>query len=285
MNPSPPAPVVIRSKPLVEPALSQAWILFRRSWRLLIATLLLASVAAIVGFGTLIAVTMVPLALHGAFATHAPLTPEFVARIALLSAGAFVVGVAAWLWTYAAAFGIADALLTRGSATFADAVLAFRRCWGALLLAAVGAMLIGMVAVLLAIPTLGLALLAFPLVLMYVPSSIVSGGRGGFAAIGESFRLVRRRLGASALAIVVLIAINYAISFLTFPFMLPLQFALATMDPKSPAFPPVSVFVSCAIGLAVISIVGLAYYGYAALVLSGLYREIENPPEAILAVP
>jgi hypothetical protein len=77
----------------------------------------------------------------------------------------------------AATYGMADAAWERGTATFANGVAALGTRTGALFVATIGFVAAVVVVLILLIPTLGLAMLALPVVTMYVFAAVVCGGR------------------------------------------------------------------------------------------------------------
>ena len=273
----PPMPEPIRFEVL----LSQSWSLFRRNWIVavppVIATLIgLAGAAALVG--ALVAGAIA----RGLFEPHA--RPPDGGFVGMLLAGVLVyvlVMLAVILWSYAAMYGMADAAWAKGTATFADGFTAFRTRAVALVVAWIGVVGLAIVAMILALPTLGLAFLALPLVTMYVAPSVVTGGRDGFAAIAESFALVRRFFGASAIALLVLIAINYGISMMaSFP-IYPLEFAfLPAPGQTMPRIPPVGLLMAAGLWFVFAIVVAQAYLGYYTIAIVGLYRSLFAQPGA-----
>jgi hypothetical protein len=179
------------------------------------------------------------------------------------------------LWGYSAMFGMADAAWARGTATFGDGFAAFRSRAGAVVVAGIGVCGLAIAALILAIPTLFIALLALPLVTMYVMPSVISGRRGGFEAIAESFRLVRRYLGPSVIAILVLLAIWYGLSFIGAIFIFPLEFSVLPQGSDTmPHMPPIALAVVCGVGYLISILLSMAYSGFFALAIVGLYRDL-----------
>lgn len=278
--------MIVTPPPLPEPIrfevlLSQSWSVFRRNWIVavppVIATLIgLAGAAALVG--ELVAGALA----RGLFERHSP--PPDGEFVGMLLTGVLVyvlVMLAVVLWSYAAMYGMADAAWAKGTATFADGFTAFRTRAVALVVAWIGVVGLAIVAMILALPTLGLAFLALPLVTMYVAPSVVTGGRDGFTAIAESFALVRRFFGVSAIALLVLIAINYGISMMaSFP-IYPLEFAfLPTAGQPVPHLPAVGFLVAAGLWFVLAMMVAQAYLGYYTIAIVGLYRSLFTQPSA-----
>lgn len=117
--------------------------------------------------------------------------------------------------------GMAGAAWERGSATLADGRRAFERDSGHVFVAMIGLFLIGILAAVIAIPTLGLSLLAYVLLFIYTMPAAVVGEQRGFDALRESFRIATKRFWTT-LIIVVLIGV---IAVGTYFIILALRFA------------------------------------------------------------
>lgn len=185
--------------------------------------------------------------------------------------------VVAMIVVLAAVYGMADAAWQHGTASLRDGVRAVRTRAGAIFVALIGYAGVGIAVVILALPTLGLVFLAWALFTMYVLPAVIAGNRGGFAAFGESYRLVRRNLGASAITLVVLFAIQYGISFLALPAILPLQLSIMMSAQSGNAgLPHFELWQLIVAGVGYTIVIGLTYLymGFGALVKTGLYREL-----------
>jgi hypothetical protein len=261
--------------------LSSSWALFRRNWIVALPPVIAAGIIIVA------AVALAAVALAIVFATgsaqHQPSTSSIAVIVLLyvvLGAGGIVLSV----WAYAAMFGMADAAWTRGTATLADGNAAFRSRGGALVVAVIGLIGVGIVALILALPTLFIALLAFPLFTMYVMPAAVGGGRGGFEAIGESFRLVRRFFLPSLIACVVLFGISYGISLVGVIPLVPLELAtLPSAGETTPNIPSIPLLVFGGVGYLFAIALQLAYSGFYAIALVGMYRSLTVPPAAATA--
>ena len=254
----------------IEALLSQSWLLFRRNWIVALPPLIGAAVAVF---------TIAPLAVAIAFvvvhnAVHAPqVTSVPMWSIAIGVVVIFAVAAAVGLYSVAAPYGMADVAWSRGTTALADGWMAFRRRSGALSTAGLAMLGVAIAALILALPTLGLSLIAFPLVTMYVIPSAVAGGRGGFAAIGESFRLVRRSPGRSAVLLLVQIAIGYGLAYAAAIGILPAEFAMLPIGTESTLHVPPLGLIVVAVFTELAYVVALtAFGGFSALVLVGLYR-------------
>ena len=270
-----------------EVLLSQSWTLFRRNWIVALPPVI-AMLIGLLGAGAWIAfVATAALSRRGL--DHA--SDGFVGGVVVTWIVFIPVMLVVGLWSFAAMYGMADAAWSRGTATFADGFAAFRTRSGALIVAFIGLVGVAIAALILTLPTLGLALLALPLVTMYVAPAVVSGGRGGFNAIGESFRLVRRFFGPSAIALLVLVGIQYGASFLSTLAILPLEFAVMPGPGQTaPHAPPLGLALASGLVFVLAVLAGQAYTGYYAIAIVGLYRSLcaqptgPQPPGRIVPV-
>ncbi|HZX68392.1 MAG TPA: hypothetical protein VFE70_05885 [Candidatus Elarobacter sp.] len=274
-----------------EKLLSASWTLFRRNWivaapMFIAAFVILAAVVAFAGIALAIAVS------SGFFSQqHAP-SGGFIALIVVFYLVLLIGSIALALWAQCATFGMADAAWERGTTTLADGNAAFRSRAGAVLLAVIGLIGVTILAFILALPTLGIALLALPLFTMYVLPAAVGGRRDGFEAIAESFKLVRWNFAPSVITALVLYAISYGISFLAVIPILPLEFAfLPAGDQTTPQIPPIPLFLFAGFGYIAAIALSLAYQGFSAIALTGLYRSltsrapVSQPATATTIVP
>jgi len=253
----------------VETILHDAWKLLRRNW-VLVAPMLLAGVAVT----ALIVVIAVVAVLNGSFATG-KMSNAAIATFAVGYVVMLLVVLAVAVVATDATFGMADAVWVKGTTSLGDGMRSARARFGATCVAFVGYIGLAIAALFLLIPTLGLALLAFPIVTMYALPAVVSGGFGGFAAFGESWRLVRRYFGISAIACLILIALQYVISLALYVLIVPIEIGMALAG-NGQATPSLLVIGVLAVVLLVASLVMLvilyAYHAYYTLALVGLYR-------------
>jgi hypothetical protein len=274
--PAAPAPEPIRFEVL----LSLSWKLFRRNWIVALPPVIAMLIGVACTVALIAALTAAGIA-HGTFRPNAP--PPDSGFVWMLLFGVLVftaVLIIVSLWAYVAMFGMADAAWARGTATFDDGFRAFRTRTGAFVVAGIGMVGLAFVALILVLPTLGLSFVALALATMYVGPAVVSGGCDGFAAIGESFRLVRRFFGTSAIALLVLVAINYGISMVaTFP-MYPLEFAfLPHAGETVPHMPPIGLLAAAGLWFVLAMVVAQAYVGYFVIAIVGLYRSLRAQPD------
>jgi len=212
----------------------------------------------------------------------------FVAWLAMV-----VLGCAAQAWIYAVTYGLANAQWMTGSATLADGWVAGRKRFGAVFVCGIGFAALAIAALILALPTLFVSFLGLILFTMYVLPAAVGGERSGFAAIRESFELVRHAFGTSAIALLILWAIQQGISMVAIPFILPLQFGFVLSAANNDQTPHVELWQIAIAGGGYVVIIGAscAYLGYMAIVQTGLYHALRaraenaSSPAALVPVP
>lgn len=255
--------------------LRRAWSLFYRN-PIVALPLLVFLFAIVIVFGGLATVLVMSVLDATAHHQHGP--PANLIPVGVIAAIAWVVAFAIQPLLFTALYGLADAAWTRDSATAADAFSAIRQRWIATYVAAVGFLALGIAGVILTIPTLGLVWFAFPVFTMYVFPAVVAGRRSGVDAIVESIRLVRHKLAVSALATLILFAIQYAGSFVVFPFLLPMQFAIMTSTANGQqGLPHLEAwqFALAVTGYILLFVLAGASMGFNALVQTGLYRALQ----------
>ena len=267
--PEPPGPVPF------DKLFARSWQVFKRNWIVALPPIIAGIVTVI---GVVVFLVAIAAAAFASAVGHA--TSAAIGALVLGYLVFIVVAIVLSLWGYVAMFGMADAAWTRGTATFADGFAAFRERGGATFVAWIGMFLLAICALILTLPTLGLALLAFPLAIMYVMPSVVVGRRGGFEAIGESFRLVRRFFGQSAITALVLLAIAYGISMIGGFAIFPVEMAALPQGSQTELrVPPIPLLLGGGLGYLVSIVASTAYYGFVATMLVGMYRDLVSQPE------
>ncbi|HTW84390.1 MAG TPA: hypothetical protein VMD91_10010 [Candidatus Sulfotelmatobacter sp.] len=266
MNPTAPQPLSI------DALLGGSWRLFRANPTIL--------VPIAVPF-LLVIPLMVPFALLLTWAVAHPKAQldDYAAGLVLACVlGAAVTVLLCCLGT-AAAFAMANALWTRGAASVGAGVSTTLRRIGHLIVASVCFVVLEILALVLAIPTLTASVWALLLFSIYVIPA-VTADRNGIEAFRESFALVRRWPGQSALTILILVALQYAISLVFAPFSL--AFGLFGYGPSSgvpPQMPPVTLLVVGGACIALAFLLNIAYYGFFAIGLTGMYRSLRGLAE------
>jgi hypothetical protein len=103
---------------------------------------------------------------------------------------------------------MAGAAWQRGVASFADAAQSFRDDAGRIIATAIGLVLLGIVAVALAITTFGISLLAFYVLTLYAMPAAILAKRPGFSSISDSFRIAAHRFVPTFAIAIVLLAVR-----------------------------------------------------------------------------
>jgi len=143
------------------------------------------------------------------------------------------IGIAGYIVTQCYTAGMAGAAWLRGTTTLDDGAAALRVDAGNVLVAAIGLFVVGVVAAILVLPTLGLSFLAFYVFFIYTIASAVVGNQRGFDALGESFRIARTRFFPTLIIAVLLVVIRViggfaALAFAWAPFVGPIVAAIIT---------------------------------------------------------
>jgi hypothetical protein len=258
--------------------LSSSWALFKRNW--IVALPPIIAVAVFLAAVGVLAVIVIAALAGSKSLTQAP--GGAVAAILFGYLALIGLGFVAFWWAYVAMFGMADAAWSRGTTSLADGFAAFRRSAWRSLAAFIGMVGLVILALILAIPTLCLSLLALPIVTMYVLPAVVSGGRGGFEAIAESFRLVRRFFVPSLITVLVLLGIQYAIGMIGGFGLIPLQVAAMPSGSNTTALvmPPIPLIFASGLIYLISLVAGLAYSGFYAIAVVGMYRNLASQPAA-----
>jgi hypothetical protein len=103
--------------------------------------------------------------------------------------------------------GMAGAAWRSGKATLDDGLAAFRRDGVQIFLGIVLLFVLGFIAVILSLPTFGLAMFAFMIFFLYTFAGIVVGDESATTAIGESFRIATRNFLTTLLVVVLIFVI------------------------------------------------------------------------------
>ena len=280
-TPAPPMPL--------EAVFTRAWSLLRANAVVALPPVILVALCVVLAIPFIVTIWSSALA-PGGHVVGSREPPPWWALASLAAAYALLLG--GGFSAIVMMFGMADSAWARGSTGFADGLATWRARSGALFAASVGLFGVSVVALILALPTLGLSMLAFIVFTIYVLPAAIGGGRSGFAAIADSFRLVRAFFVRSAIGIALLMAAYYVISFAGYFAVFPIMvwFMKAASEPSHVAtlplptaplpLPPVPLIVACGALYLLIAFISLAYYGYYALVLVGMYRSLVGPGDA-----
>lgn len=181
----------------VESLLARSWRLLNANWNIIVPGIVIGLAAGVV-IGLL------------AFAGYRvdPQTPSPLASIAALLSS--IVWVVASITSLAYTTGMAQGAWETGKASYEDGRRAFRENGLQLFLALLVLTLIGMVAVLLSIPTLGLSLLALVFFFLYTITFVVVKDRTALDAVADSCRFATRNAASTLLITVVMGALAFA---------------------------------------------------------------------------
>lgn len=177
---------------------------FGRSWQLLTSNWVIIVPGLIVG---IVAGILVGLFYHPPTVVY---DANGIPQVAGASTGmiggaiAWIIGMIATVLTITYTTGMAGAAWATGKTTLADGSAAFQRDGAQVVIAMIGLFVVGFVAALLAIPTLGLALLAYLVFFLYTMPGVVVGERPGLAAMSESCRIALKRFAATIITVLII---------------------------------------------------------------------------------
>jgi len=178
--------------PTVENVFARSWDLLTKNWTIIVPGIIVGLLVGIVS---------------GIYSLTQPDTygePSGAAISFAYGFGAFVTGVilllvsiAGYIITQCYTAGMAGAAWQTGTTTLADGARAVNEDAGNVLQAAIYLFLLGIVAVLLAFPTLFISVFVFYLFTLYTIAAAVVGNRRGMDALRESFAITRARFGTT----------------------------------------------------------------------------------------
>ncbi|MEA2785933.1 MAG: hypothetical protein QOF71_2037 [Candidatus Eremiobacteraeota bacterium] len=198
--------------PSVESVFSRAWTLLSSNWIIIVPGVVIGVIVGII---------------HGLLTPHVYTAADYQNNPSLAMAsvgGAFMrailmagVGVLGYIATTAYTVGMAGAAWERGTTTLADGSAAFQERSGNVVMTAIGLILLGIVAAVLAIPTITLSLLAFWIFTLYAMPAAVIGNQPGFSAIGQSFQIATKRFVPTLIIAILIAVISFVLGLLTLP--------------------------------------------------------------------
>jgi hypothetical protein len=194
----------------VENVFARAWDLLTRNWIIIVPGLVIGLIVGVLSW------VLTP---HGAYD---PNDPAAVGKaLARASTGLILalVGVVAMIANQAYTVGMAGAAWERGVATIADGAASFREDAGRIVITAIGLIVLAVVAALLALPTLGLSLLAFYVFTLYAMPAAIVGNRPGFSSITESFAITRARFVPTLILAIMIFVISLVAGIVTAPLL------------------------------------------------------------------
>jgi hypothetical protein len=186
----------------IERVFSRAWELLTQNWIIVVPGFVIGVVVGILK----VLLTPTPIVYTTASGTTVYTSGLLATAGSSLLLG--LIGLIAFIATQAFTTGMAGAAWMRGSTTLADGMAAFQNDAGRILLTALGLIVIAFFAVLLSIPTFGIAFLAFYLFTLYAFPSAVVGGRPAIAAITESFQITIARFVPTLILGIVIFVIS-----------------------------------------------------------------------------
>ncbi len=196
----------------VESVFSRAWELLTRNWIIIVPGIVIGLIVGVIA---------------GLLTPHVYTAADYQNNPGLAMAqvgGAFVrgmliagVGVLGYIATTAYTVGMAGAAWERGTTTLADGSAAFQDRAGNILMTAIGLILLGIVAAILALPTITLSLLAFWIFTLYAMPAAVIGNQPGFSAIGQSFQIATKRFVPTLIIAILIAVISFVLGLLTLP--------------------------------------------------------------------
>jgi hypothetical protein len=188
----------------IESVFSRAWELLTRNWIIIVPGVVIGAVVGILRT----VMTPAPLVYTTASGTTVYNTGGMMATIGsgLLLA---LIGLVAFIATQAFTTGMAGAAWQRGTTTLADGTAAFKEDAGRILITAVGLIVLACIAVVLSIPTIGIAFLAYYLFTLYAFPAAIVGNRPGFESIMESFRITIARFVPTLILGVIIFAMSF----------------------------------------------------------------------------
>ncbi len=238
-----------------ENVFARSWQLLTRNWNIIVPGIVVGLIVGVVND------IVVPPQTYGDPSTAGGVVSHGLASaVGDIIAGA--VGIAGFVVTQCYTVGMAGGAWLRGRATFGDGASALRDDAGNVLWTAVGLFVLGVIAVALAIPTLGISLVVYYLFMLYALPSAVVGNHGGLSAIGESVAIARAKFGTTLIIGLVLGAIA----------------ALGTVVALIFAFAPL-------LGPIVSAVISQSVVAFSSLIVVGEYlnlRGVPAPPPQVL---
>ncbi|MGD1067122.1 MAG: hypothetical protein ABR975_09940 [Vulcanimicrobiaceae bacterium] len=184
----------------VESVFARAWTLLTTNWIIIVPGVI---VGIIVGVASgLLAPAYVTYDANGVPVTSVSASVFGSAVLALIA----LIG---YIATVAYTTGMAGAAWTRGVTSLADGTAIFERDFSRIVIVAVALLVLAVIAVILAIPTLGLSLVAFYLFTLYAMPSAIVGDRPAMDAIRESFALTVARFVPTLIIAIVIFVLKF----------------------------------------------------------------------------
>ncbi len=198
--------------PSVERVFSRAWELLTRNWIIIVPGIVIGLIIGVIS---------------GLLTPHYYTAADYQNDPGLAMAqvgGAFIrgmivagVGVLGYIATTAYTVGMAGAAWARGTTTLADGSAAFQQDSANILITGLGLLVLGIVAAVLALPTLTLSLLALYVFTLYAMPAAIIGRRPGFSSIMESFQIATKRFVPTLIIAIIIAVISFIVGLVTLP--------------------------------------------------------------------
>jgi hypothetical protein len=232
-----------------ENVFARSWQLLTSNWKIIVPGIVVGLIVGVVND------IVAPPQTYGDPTTTGGVVSHGVANaVGDIIAGA--VGIAGFVITQCYTVGMAGAAWLRGRARFGDGATALRDDAGNVLGTALGLFVLGVIAAVLAIPTLAISLVVFYLFMLYAMPSAVVGNHGGLSAIRESVAITRAKFGTTLIIGLVLGAI----------------WALATVVALIFAFAPL-------LGPIVSAVIAQSVVAFSSLIVVGEYLNLRGTPD------
>ena len=180
-----------------ENVFARSWQLLTRNWIIIVPGIVVGLIVGVVND------VLVPPQTYGDPTTTGGIVSHGLAgAVGGMIAGA--VGIAGFVITQCYTVGMAGAAWVRGRTSLGDGASALRDDATNVLGTAIGLFVLGVIAVVLALPTIGISLVIYYLFMLYAIPSAVVGNHGGLSAIGESVAITRAKFGTTLIIGIVL---------------------------------------------------------------------------------
>jgi hypothetical protein len=231
----------------IENVFARSWALLTRNWIIIVPGLVVGLAVGIIGQ------LLAPPAYVDADAGVIVTGGSFLGNMTRGLVG-FALSILAFIANQAFTTGMAGAAWERGTATLADGAASFQEDAGRIVVTALGLIVLGAAALLLAPFTLGLSFLALLVFALYSFPAAIVGNRPGFSSIAESFAIARARFVPTLIVAVLICAIFFVVALLA---------GLLTFAPL--------------IGPILSGCITQAFAAYATLVVVGEYLNFRGP--------
>jgi hypothetical protein len=193
----------------VESVFSRAWELLTRNWIIIVPGIVIGAILGV------LRVVLTPPAVYTTTASGTVVYNTGALGATLISTALLsLIGLIALIANQAFTTGMAGAAWQKGTTTLADGFASFQEDAGRIIITGIGLLGLAIVAVILSIPTLGIALLAYYLFTLYAFPAAIVGNRPGFSSIAESFRITIARFVPTLILGIVIFVISLVAAFI-----------------------------------------------------------------------